>query len=150
MPRRKKTSPSELIAEMVQEKPMEVDVASLPLETLADYIRYNAEARKANKRLKICRYPIKPCPIDLHPKEKVVFRRNDQPSNPLNVHKSDDMIDFHMTLTPGRTYSLPRYIIDYLSRKGTPVWKWFEKADGSKETHVDHHQPRFSLTPVYD
>ena len=126
-----------------------VDIKDMPLETLTDYVRYNREARKLNHKLGVCRYPIKQCPVELHPKEKVVFSRNDQPTNPLKVFKSDDMIHFDETLIPGKEYELPVYIVNYLSKKGVPVWKWYEKPDGSKETGISHKDPRFGLRTVY-
>lgn len=120
-----------------------------PLNTLRDYRLYNEEARKQNKKLRMCRYPIKPCPVELHPKQRIIFRRNDQPSNPLKVFVSNDIIHFDEKLIPGRTYDLPEYIIHYLSEKGNPVWKWYENKDGSKETRISHKEPRFSLNTVY-
>jgi hypothetical protein len=122
----------------------------MPLNSLEDYKAYNAEARKLNHKLGIARYPIKPCPIELHPKEKIVFARKDQPSNPLPVYLSNDLIDFKMTLIPGKTYELPRCVIEYLSSKGTPIWKWFENPDGSKETRATGLDPRFSLRTIYE
>ena len=52
------------IDKIMEEAPKEEKVAieDMPLNSLTDYIRYNREARKLNKQLKICRYPIKPCP----------------------------------------------------------------------------------------
>ncbi len=124
-------------------------IEEMSLNSLRDYRLYNEEARKLNKKLGVCRYPIKPCPIELHPKQRITFRRNDQPSNPLTVFKSDDIIHFDEKLIPGKTYDLPEYIIHYLAEKGNPVWKWFENSDGSKETRISHREPRFSLTTVY-
>ena len=122
----------------------------MPLNSLTDYIRYNREARRLNKELKICRYPIKPCPVELHPKETIVFNRKDQPTNPLPVFLSNDMIDFKMTLIPGKTYELPRCVISYLAKKGTPNWQWFDNADGSRETRVASMDPRFALRTIYE
>lgn len=130
--------------------PLNVPIDQMPLENIRDYINYNKEARRLNHQLKICRYPIKPCPIELHPKERIVFGRNDQPNNILPVYKSDDMIDFKMKLEPGKTYDLPVYIVDYLSKKGYPVWKWFSNTDGSKETRISHYSPRFAIRTVYE
>ena len=129
--------------------PGPIDIDKMEFNTIGDYVKYNKEARRLNKLYRICRYPIKPCPIELHPKERIVFGRNDQPTNPLPVYKSDDMIDFKMTLEPGKTYDLPVYIVDYLSKKGTPVWKWKSNTDGSRETFVDHYAPRFAIRTVY-
>lgn len=126
-----------------------VEIQDMPLNTLGDYMRYNAEARRLNKKLKILRYPIKQCPVELHPKERIVFQRKDQPSNPLPVFLSNDMIHFEQKLYPGKTYDLPRCIVEYLAQKGTPIWKWFENPDGSRETRVASMEPRFSLRTIY-
>ena len=139
------------IGAIIKSAPVDInDINEMPLNTLADYIRYNEEARKVNKKLRIRRYPIKPCPIELHPKEKVVFSRNDQPANPLPVYLSNDMIDYKETLFPGKTYELPRCVIEYLAKKGTPHWRWFTKPDGSKETGIDSYAPRFALRTIYE
>ena len=126
-----------------------VSIEDMPLTCLSDYVKYNERARAMNKKLKICRYPIKPCPIELHPSERIVFARKDQPLNPLHVYLSDDMIDYKEILVPGKTYDIPRYVVDYLARKGTPIWKWFDNPDGSKETRIAAYDPRFSLRTVY-
>lgn len=126
-----------------------INIEDMPLNSLEDYAKYNARARELNHKLRINRYPIKPCPIELHPKETIVFARKDQPNNPLPVYKSDDVIDFKKTLIPGKTYELPRYIIDYLSKKGTPIWKWRTKSDGSRETVAEATDPRFSIRTIY-
>lgn len=125
-------------------------IEDMPLENITDYVRYNREARALNKKLGICRYPAKPCPVELHPKETIVFNRKDQPSNPLPVMLSNDVIDFKMTLIPGKTYELPRCIIAYLASKGRPEWKWFENADGSRETRKASMDPRFALRTIYE
>jgi len=140
------------IDKIIEAAPKEEKLAieDMPLETLTDYIRYNREARKQNHKLKICRYPIKPCPIELHPTEKIVFNRKDQPTNPLPVMLSNDMIDFNMTLIPGKTYDLPRCIVAYLAKKGTPNWQWYDNADGSRETRVASMDPRFALRTIYE
>ena len=126
-----------------------ISIEDMPLNCLDDYIAYNARARAMNKKLKICRYPIKPCPVELHPKERIVFARKDQPLNPLPVYLSDDMIDYKEKLIPGKTYDIPRYVVDYLAKKGTPIWAWFDNPDGSRETRVKAYDPRFSLRTVY-
>ena len=79
-----------------------VSIEDMPLENISDYIRYNREARKLNKKLKICRYEIKPCPVELHPTEKIVFNRKDQPTNKITVTLSNDMIDFKKELIWGK------------------------------------------------
>lgn len=131
----------------VQEQ--EVDIEDMPLESLRDYRLYNTRARILNKKLKLLRYPIKQCPVDLHPKQRIVFGRNDQPSNPLPVFLSNHLIHFDETLIPGKTYDLPECIINHLAEKGTPVWKWYDNPDGSKETRISHKEPRFQIRTVY-
>lgn len=143
----------DVVASMVT-KPEEVNIEDMPLNTLGDYVRYNRKAREMNKKLKILRYPIKQCPTELHPMERVVFGRNDQPTNPLPVFLSNDLIHFDRTkprdrLIPGQTYDLPRCIVDYLSKKGTPIWKWYDNPDGSRETRKASVTPRFSLRTIY-
>jgi hypothetical protein len=125
------------------------DINEMPLTSLAEYIAYNKEARRLNKKLKLNRYPIKPCPVELHPKEKIIFARKDQPTNPLPVYLSNDLIDFKITLEPGKTYELPRCVVEYLASKGTPHWQWVTNADGSTETKETSIDPRFSLRTIY-
>lgn len=125
-------------------------IEDMPLESLADYMRYNERARAANKKLRICRYPAKPCPVELHPKQRIVFGRNDQPSNPLPVFKSDHMIHFDQKLVPGQTYDLPHYIIDYLAQKGTPVYERFTTKEGAEDTREVSKAPRFAIRTVYN
>jgi hypothetical protein len=121
----------------------------MPLETLRDYRLYNEEARKLNKKLKICRYPIKQCPVDLHPKIRVKFGNNDQSLHPVKVFLSNHLIHFDMSILPGKTYDLPECVVSYLSEKGYPVWGWVEGKDGAKETKMIGKRPRFSLTTVF-
>jgi len=129
--------------------PEKLAIEDMPLETLRDYRLYNEEARKLNKKLRLCRHPIKQCPVELHPHQRVRFHRNDQPQNPLPVFLSDEKIHFEKTLVPGKDYDLPEYIVDYLSKKGDPIWGWVENPDGSRETKVVSYKPRFSLTNIY-
>lgn len=126
-----------------------VEIEDMPLTNIREYRLYNEAARAANKKLKICRYPAKPCPIDLHPKQRVVFRRNDQPSNPLPVYVSNSLIHYDETLIPGRTYDLPECIVAHLSEKGDPEWGWVDLPNGERETRIIRKKPRFSLTTVY-
>lgn len=127
----------------------EVEIEDMPLNSIRDYRLYNERARAMNKRLKICRYQIKPCPVELHPKQRVIFRRNDQPTNPLPVFLSNALIHYDEKLTPGQTYDLPECIVAYLSDKANPEWGWVHNADGSSETKIVNRKPRFSLTPIY-
>lgn len=126
-----------------------VAIEDMPLETLRDYRLYNEEARKLNKKLRVCRYPIKPCPVELHPKQRVKFGNNDQTLNPVPVLVSNHLIHFEEKLYPGKVYDLPECIVHYLSEKGYPVWDWVNLPDGSKETRMVGKKPRFSLTTVY-
>lgn len=121
-----------------------------PLESLRDYRLYNEEARKLNKKLRMCRYQIKQCPVELHPTQRIKFGNNDKSMNPVPVHVSNHLIHFDKKLIPGQTYDLPEYIVHYLSEKGYPVWEWVNLPDGSKETRMVGKQPRFSLTTIWD
>lgn len=134
---------------LLENEAEKLPIEEMPLETIRDYRLYNEEARKMNKKLRICRYPIKQCPIDLHPKQRVTFRRNDQPSNPLQVFVSNALIHFDETLIPGKTYDLPECIVSHLAEKGDPVWGWVDLPNGERETRVVTKKPRFSLTTVY-
>lgn len=135
--------------ELIQEK-KEVPIEEMPFETFSDYCRYNRKARELNKKARKCIYKIKQCPEELHPKERIVFSRNDQPANPLPVYLSNEYIDFKKTLIPGETYDLPKVVISYLAKKGVPQWKWFTLPNGDKETRVSHMEPRFALRTLYE
>ena len=126
-----------------------IEVEDMPLTSIRDYRLYNEEARRQNKKLRLNRYKIKQCPVDLHPKQRIVFGRNDQPSNPLPVFLSNHLIHFEKTLIPGNTYDLPECIIHYLAEKGTPIWAWYDNTDGSRETRVSHKEPRFQIRTIY-
>ena len=135
--------------QIISEAPQPQAIDDMPLTTYEEYKAYNAAARKENKRLRVCRYPCKPAPVELHPKERIVFGRVDQPLNALPVFLSNHLIHFEQTLYPGKTYDLPRVVINYLAEKGVPHWKWYENADGSSETRISHREPRFSLRTTY-
>ncbi len=132
-----------------QAEPEKLAIEDMPLECLRDYRLYNEEARKLNKKLRILRYPIKQCPVELHPTQRIKFGNNDKSMNPVPVYKSDHMIHYDQMLTPGQVYDIPEYIVHYLSEKGYPVWEWVTLKDGSKETRMTGKQNRFSLTTVY-
>lgn len=156
MARPRKKTDEEVADSLTQEmvKKEEVSIEDMPLNTLADYVRYNRRARELNKKLKMCRYKIKQCPVELHPHERVIFTRNDQPTNPLPVYLSNELIHYDRTklkdqLIPGKEYDLPRCVIDHLAKRGTSVWKWVDKPDGSRETIKAGMVPRFSLRTVY-
>jgi len=128
----------------------DLSIDEMPLDTYQDYKEYNKKARGLNKKAKALLYPCKPCPIELHPKQKIRFARKDQPSNPLKVLLQTDMIDYNETLVPGRVYDLPNTIIKFLNDKGVPIWKWVDKANGEKETTISHYEPRFALQGVFN
>ena len=136
----------EVIKSAVEDKgPLE----DWPLETLRDYRLYNEEARKLNKKLRLCRYPIKQCPVELHPKQRVKFDTTDGTRNPVSVLLSNHLIHYEEVLSPGKVYDLPECIVAHLADKGNPIWAWVNLADGSKETRQVDKKPRFSLTTVY-
>lgn len=134
------------IAQAENEK---LPIEDMPLNSIRDYRLYNEEARRLNKKLRICRYPIKQCPVELHPKQRVKFTNNDKSLHPVPVYLSNDLIHYNEKLFPGKVYDLPECIVHYLSEKGYPVWDWVNLADGSKETRMVGKQPRFGLTSVY-
>jgi len=124
-------------------------IEDMPLETLRDYRLYNEEARKINKKLKLPRYKIKQCPVELHPKQRIRFGNNDKSMNPVPVFVSNHLIHYDEKLTPGKVYDVPECIVHYLAEKGYPVWEWVTLKDGSRETRQTGKQPRFSVTTVY-
>jgi len=132
-----------------QAETAKLPIEEMPLTNIREYRLYNEEARKLNKKLRLCRYPIKPCPVELHPKQRIIFRSNDQPHNPQKVFLSNEVIHFNETLIPGKAYDLPECIVHHLSTRENPEWGWFENNDGSRETRIKSKRPRFSLTPVY-
>ena len=134
---------------MIDEAPKPQAIEDMPLTTYEEHKAYNAASRKENKRLRVRRHPCIPCPVELHPKERIVFGRVDQPLNALRVYLSNHLIHFEQTLYPGKTYDLPRVIINYLAEKGVPHWKWYDNPDGSAETRISHNEPRFSLRTTY-
>jgi len=124
-------------------------IEDMPLNTIRDYRLYNEEARKINKKLRLNRYPIKQCPIELHPKQRIKFANNDKSMNPVPIFVSNHLIHFDEVFYPGKTYDVPECIIYYLTEKGYPQWGWVTLADGSRETQMTGKSPRFSITTVY-
>jgi hypothetical protein len=124
-------------------------IEEMPLESIRDYRLYNEEARRINKKLRTCRYPIKQCPVELHPKQRVRIDTTNGSRHPIPVYLSNYLIHFDEKLTPGKEYDLPECVIHYLSEKGNPIWGWVNLADGSKETRQIDRTPRFSITTVY-
>lgn len=152
MAKSKESKPVETqpIGEVIEKvTPERVEIEDMPLNNIRDYRLYNEAARKINKRLKTLRYPIKQCPVELHPKQRILFQRNDQPENPLPVYLSNHLIHFEQTLIPGREYDLPVCVVNHLANRGYPVWKWAEGKNGARETVIDSRKPRFSITSVY-
>jgi len=137
----------ETVVNTIVDEKLPID--DMPLETLRDYRLYNDEARKLNKKLRICRYPIKQCPIELHPKQRIKFGNNDKSMNPVPIFVSNHLIHYDEKFVPGKTYDVPECIVHYLSEKGYPVWEWVTLQDGSRETRMTGKQNRFSLTTVY-
>lgn len=137
-------------ATLKQVESEKLPIEEMPLETIRDYRLYNEEARRLNKKLKMCRYPIKQCPVELHPKQRVKFGNNDQSMHPIQVYVSNHLIHFDQKLTPGKVYDLPECIVSYLSEKGYPVWDWVNIGpNGERETRMTGKRPRFSLTTIY-
>ena len=151
MPRPKKETveQQENIINSIEHTPKS-ELEDMELDSYEAYLAYNEQARALNKKYRMCRYPIKPCPEELHPTQRVIFHRNDQPTNPLPVYLRNHLIEFKKTLVPGQTYDLPLCVIEYLQDKGTPVWKWFDNPDGSKETKISHRDPRFAFRSVFN
>jgi len=143
----KKETPS--IDKILENKPEKAAIEDMPLETLADYLRYNKEARALNKKLRICRYPIKQAPHELHPQETIIFTNVNKSVMPVNVHVSNEMIHFDEHLTPGKQYTLPRCIVEHLAEKGTANWKRVERKDGSVDTVKESKSPRFAVRTIY-
>ena len=126
-----------------------VAIEDMPLETLRDYRLYNEEARRLNKKLKKCDYPIKACPIELHPTQRVAIQENAQPNNPVRVFLSNDQIHFDKVLTSGKEYDLPQCVVSYLAQKATPKMGYVNLPDGTRETRIVNQIPRFSVRTVY-
>ncbi len=123
-------------------------IEDMPLETLRDYRLYNEEARKLNKKLRICRYPIKQCPIDLHPKQRISFSHNNKSANPLPVFLSNHLVHYDELWTPGKEYDVPECVVHHVSEKANPIWGWVTLPDGSKETQVLRKDYRFSIRTI--
>jgi hypothetical protein len=123
-------------------------IDEMPLTSLREYKAYNERARKENKRLGVLRYPIKQCPVELHPTQKIIFEPRDQPENAVPCFLSNHLIHFHKMLYPGKEYDLPICVLNYMESKGKPVWNWVVNDDGTKETKITHTIPRFALRNV--
>jgi len=130
----------------------QVDIDKMPLKSLGDYMRYNKKATELNHilKLKVNRYPIKPCPTELHPKDWVVINNTNKSLNDIAIMLSNDMIDFKMKVKPGQKVHLPRCVIEHIANKGKPIYQWFDNPDGSKETRVAYNEPRFAVRTIYE
>ena len=128
----------------------EISIDKMSLKSLGDYMRYNKKARELNHILRICKYPIKPCPVELHPKDWVVVNHTNQSRNDIPIMLSNDMIDFNMKIKPGKKVHLPRCVIEHIASKGKPHYAWFDNPDGSKETKVAYSDPRFAVRTIYE
>lgn len=142
--------PRKIAAALEESDTSSEPIHAMPLETLEDYLAYNKEARSLNKQLRVCRYPIKQCPADLHPKERVMLGRVDGQSNAnsIPVLLDNEMIYFKETLECDKEYDLPYCVIDHLESKGYPLWEWVTLPDGSKETRQTRKNPRFTVKRV--
>ena len=146
----------EKVLTTVSEEPKKVRMEDMPLSSLGDYMRYNKraseenkKAKKADKKLKEAPYPLLQCPQELHPKETVIIGRKDQPTTPIPVHLSDNMIHFVEKVKVGVKVTLPRCVVEHIASKGTNQWGWVTLADGTKETRVVGSEPRFTVRTVY-
>ena len=141
---------------VVDEAIEKVALEDMPLESLRDYRLYNEEARRLNKkakmhdkRLKECPYPPKPCPIELHPKQRVAVQDVKQPNNPIKVFLSNELIHFDQLLQPGKEYDLPHCVVNHLCECATPNWGYVNLADGTRETRLVNKTPRFSVRTIF-
>lgn len=148
-----KTKSLETVLEQVTEK---VALEDMPLETLRDYRLYNEEVRRLNKqagradrKLKVAPYQIKPCPEELHPTQRVAVHENAQPNNPVKVFLSNELIHFDKVLLPGKEYDLPQCVVTYLAEKATPKMGYVNLPDGTRETRIVNKIPRYSVRTVY-
>ena len=136
--------------EVKTEEPVEVPVNEMPLTSLREYRLYNERARKENKKLRINRYPIKQCPVELHPTQRVRITRVDgQGENVIPVFLSNHLIHYEKKLVPGEVYDIPKCVLHFLETRGHPVWKWFDAKNGAKETGISHYDPRFAISNIY-
>lgn len=126
-----------------------LSIEQMPLETLRDYRLYNEEARKLNKKLKLCKYPIKQCPVELHPTQRVTISNNDKSTHPIKVFLSNHLIHYDETLKAGGTYDLPQCVVSHLTSRGYPVWGYVDLPDGTRETKQVNKTPRFSVVQVF-
>ena len=137
------------IDKILEDAPKKVAIEDMPLNSLGDYLRYNKEARALNKKLRICRYPIKQCPEELHPQETIILSNTNKNIMPVSVFLSNEMIHFDKKLIPGKQYTLPRCIVEHLAEKGTANWQRVTKSDGSVDVAITSKTPRFAIRTIY-
>lgn len=124
----------------------QIDLSTLPLETVDDYRNYNTEARKQKK-------PIKFCPPELYPMQKVKFRRVDNQkgsTTKIRFRSGKYLLDFKEEIPDGAELYLPTPVIDYINTRQVDKFKQIKHPDGSFETVFSHSEPRFTCQPIYE
>lgn len=138
------------IKKKIEEVKADIDIENMPLEKLSDYIKYNKYARLKNMKLKEeDRYPIKPCPAELHPQETVIISSNTNKDQKIHAFLSNDMIHFDEKLEQHQKYTLPRCVVEHLSKLGTDLYKEYKFPEGTSERRVIGKEPRFSIRNIY-
>lgn len=142
-----------MVATKVKAVQEPIELEDMPLTTLREYKAYNEAARKENKRLGkrggICVHPIKQCPVELHPKQRVILTNIKQPKNEIPVHLSNHLIHFDEKLTPNKEYDLPVVVVNYLAEKATPIRERLDNPDGTIDVRITGQEHRFSIRTVY-
>lgn len=130
-------------------------IEEMPLETLEDYRKRNALARKINKEHKRLVHQIIPCPEEKHPTQRVIITfTNSSLETFVPVKFSNADIDYHKTLEPNVPYDLPEVIIEHLANRGTNIYDMFENKQKDapnitkKITKVIGRRPRFAIRSV--
>jgi hypothetical protein len=137
----------DFIQEAIDKLPKD-ELAEMPLNTLDEYLAYNAKAREFNKKLGVCRYKVKQCPEELHPKERVMIRELNQKNNPIPVYLDNEKICYRKKLKAGEKYDIPKCVVEHIQNKGTEIWERIDNPDGSWETKCTGLTPRFSVRTV--
>src|SRR3972149_5328637 len=102
---------TEIMDKAISEEKQSID--EMPLESIRDYRLYNEEAARLNKKLKLCRYPYKQYPIELHPTTRVVFGRVDQPGRAFSSRTSQVSGTRRRPGSPPGGVRRPQCIISY-------------------------------------
>lgn len=141
---------------VLEDAPKKVELEDMPLESIRDYRLYNEEIRRLNKeakmkdrKLKEAPYQIKPCPVELHPTQRVAVQDNAQPNNPVKIYLSNELIHFDQTLQSGKEYDLPHCVVNHLCELHTPKWGYVNLPDGTRETRLVSKTPRFSVRTIF-